>query len=418
MFRVKQNQAGEVLNKTNSKKTMKSNSYIPALTGVRAIAAFLVFFHHFNQLDFPFPLRRTLNEFHMGVTMFFLLSGFLICMRYYDSCELSENWFRKYIKNRIARIYPMYLLLTLVTFGLYFIFGGEASVLNGFGTPVVLLLLNIFFLRGFFDDLKFTGVGQGWSLTVEESFYFLAPLFFMQMKKNIKAIIYIPILLILSGCLLVLIFRQIPFFGFFGNFTFMFLYTFLGRCVEFFIGMGLALIILQTNEADRKYPMFTFLGLIGIAGSIGIMASIPLKGIEYGLYHPIGIITNNLLLPIGIALFYFGVIKENTLIRKFLSSATMQLLGKSSYIFYLIHIGVIANFAKGITRNSVDWFFNWLENNGYDWFLDHINDSVLYIGIVFIRLNMVSIFLYKFIEEPLNLYIRKSSLLDKRIKSN
>ena len=57
---------------------MKSNSYIPALTGVRAIAAFLVFFHHFNQLDFPFPLRRTFNEFHMGVTMFFLLSGFLI----------------------------------------------------------------------------------------------------------------------------------------------------------------------------------------------------------------------------------------------------------------------------------------------------------------------------------------------------
>jgi peptidoglycan/LPS O-acetylase OafA/YrhL len=392
---------------------MKSNSYIPALTGVRAIAAFLVFFHHFNQLDFPFPLRRTLNEFHMGVTMFFLLSGFLICMRYYDSCELSETWFRKYIKNRIARIYPMYLLLTLVTFGLYFAFGGEASVLNGFGSPIILLLLNIFFLRGFFDDFKFTGVGQGWSLTVEESFYFLAPLFFMQMKKNKKAIVYLPILLLSTGCLLVLIFRNFSFFGFFGNFTFMFLYTFLGRCVEFFVGMGLALIVLKQKEEDKKYPVFTVLGVLGIAASIGIMTGVPLVGIEYGLYHPVGIVSNNLILPIGIAFFYFGIIKEKSLIRKFLSSATMQLLGKSSYIFYLIHIGVIANFTKIWTRAGVDSFYNWLDLKGFDWLSEHLNDSVIFIGTVFIILNLVSILLYKTIEEPVNLYIRRSKLLVK-----
>lgn len=394
---------------------MKSNSYIPALTGVRAIAAFLVFFHHFNQIDFAFPLRRTLNEFHMGVTMFFLLSGFLICMRYFDSCELSETWFRKYIKNRIARIYPMYLLLTVLTFGLYFIFGGEASVMNGFGSPLLLLVFNIFFIRGFFDDLKFTGVGQGWSLTVEESFYFLAPLFFMQMKKNKKAIVYLPLLLLSAGIILVLIFRNFSFYGFFGNFTFMFLYTFLGRCVEFFIGMGLALIVLKQNEADRKYPVFSILGIIGIAASIGLMASIPLKGIEYGLYHPFGIITNNLLLPIAIAFFYFGLIKENSFIRKFLSSATMQLLGKSSYIFYLIHIGVIANFTKIWTRAGVDSFYNWLEMNGFDWLAEHLSDSVLFIGIVFILLNLVSILLYKTIEEPVNLYIRRSKLLVKNV---
>jgi len=307
----------------------------------------------------------------------------------------------------------MYLLLTLVTFGLYFIFGGETSVLNGFGSPIVLLLLNVFFLRGFFDDFKFTGVGQGWSLTVEESFYFLAPLFFMQMKKNKKAIVYLPLLLLSSGCLLVLICRNFSFYGFFGNFTFMFLYTFLGRCVEFFIGMGLALIVLKQNEKDRKYSIFTFLGILGIAFSIGIMASIPLNGIEYGLYHPIGIITNNLILPIGIAFFYFGLIKEKSFIRNFLSSATMQLLGKSSYIFYLIHIGVIANYTKIWTRSSVDAFYNWLDIKGFDWFSEHLNDSILFIGIVFILLNLVSILLYKTIEEPVNLYIRRSKLLVK-----
>ncbi len=393
---------------------MKANSYIPALTGVRAIAAFLVFFHHFNQADFSYPIRRTLNEFHMGVTMFFVLSGFLICMRYYDNCEISSDWFRKYIKNRIARIYPMYALLTLLTFLIAFSFGAEPSVLGGFGSPVILLILNIFFLRGFFDDLKFTGVGQGWSLTVEESFYFLAPLFFVKMKKNMRNIVLLPLLLLGSGIVLVLIFSNFNFYGFFGNFTFMFLYTFLGRCVEFFIGMGLALIILKADEADRKTPLFTILGILGIAGSIVILACLPLDGREYGVHHPFGIFTNNVVLPIGIALFYFGIIKEASIVRKFLSTGTMQLLGKSSYIFYLIHIGVIANFTREWTRTGVDALYNWLETKEYDWLAENLNDSVLFIGTVFILLNLVSILLYKTIEEPVNLYIRKSNLLTKK----
>lgn len=393
---------------------MKANSYIPALTGVRAIAAFLVFFHHFNQLDFPFFLRRTLNEFHMGVTMFFLLSGFLICMRYYDSTQLSSTWFRKYIKNRIARIYPMYFLLTIATFIVAFTVGAETSVLGNFGSPILLLFFNIFFIRGFFDDLKFTGVGQGWSLTVEECFYLLAPLFFIQMKKDKRAILYIPLFLLAIGIVLVLIFGKLNIFGFFGNFTFLFLYTFFGRCVEFFIGMALALIILKSKEADRKYPIFTLIGVLGIIGSIAIMALIPLDGIEYGVYHPLGIFTNNLILPIGIALFYFGIIKEKSIVRQFLSSKLMQLLGKSSYIFYLIHIGIIANFLKDSTRNGIEQVFNWLDNHGYYWIPEQINDSILFIGIVFVLLNLVSIAFYKTIEEPVNLYIRKSRLLDKR----
>ena len=212
---------------------MKSKEYIPALTGVRAIAAYLVFFHHFNQTGFSYPLFRMLNEFHMGVTLFFVLSGFLIGLRYYDTCEITSTWFRKYIKNRIARIYPMYLILTLATFIVGWIMKDNA-IFGTAASPMILLLFNIFFLRGFFDELKFTGVSQGWSLTVEECFYFLAPFFFMQIKKTRKAFIYLPILFIGMGCILVIIFSHINFLGFFGNFRFMFLYTFFGRCIEFF----------------------------------------------------------------------------------------------------------------------------------------------------------------------------------------
>ncbi len=394
---------------------MKANSYIPALTGVRAIAAFFVFFHHYNQLDFSYPIQRTLNEFHMGVTMFFVLSGFLICMRYYGNSEITGSWFRKYIKNRIARIYPMYLFLTLLTFLLYFLIGGEASVIGTVQSPILILFLNIFFIRGFFDDLKFTGVGQGWSLTVEECFYLLAPVLFIGIKRNKNNLIYYPLLLLVFGITMVLVFSNFSVFGFFKNFQFLFLYTFFGRCVEFFIGMKLALIVLEKKEKILPRPVFTTMGVLGMAIAVSVLVFLPLNGREFGLYHPFGIFTNNIILPIAIAVLYYGLIIEKSWLQKFLSSATMQLLGKSSYIFYLIHIGVIATFLKNISRNTIDLLFNWFDNHGLEWVPEKLNDSILYIALVFVLLNLVSIVLYKLMEEPLNLAIRKSSFLEKKI---
>ncbi len=394
---------------------MKANSYIPALTGVRAIAAFFVFFHHYNQLDFSYPIQRTLNEFHMGVTMFFVLSGFLICMRYYGNSEITGSLFRKYIKNRIARIYPMYLFLTLLTFLLYFLIGGEASVIGTVQSPILILFLNIFFIRGFFDDLKFTGVGQGWSLTVEECFYLLAPVLFIGIKRNKNNLIYYPLLLLVFGITMVLVFSNFSVFGFFKNFQFLFLYTFFGRCVEFFIGMKLALIVLEKKEKILPRPVFTTMGVLGMVIAVSVLVFLPLNGREFGLYHPFGIFTNNIILPIAIAVLYYGLIIEKSWLQKFLSSATMQLLGKSSYIFYLIHIGVIATFLKNISRNTIDLLFNWFDNHGLEWVPEKLNDSILYIALVFVLLNLVSIVLYKLMEEPLNLAIRKSSFLEKKI---
>ncbi|MFX7167379.1 hypothetical protein ABTI49_20220, partial [Acinetobacter baumannii] len=62
----------------------------------------------------------------------------------------------------------------------------------------------------------------------------------------------------------------------------------------------------------------------------------------FGLYQPVGIFANNIVLPIGVVAFFYGLMKEKSLIRYLLSAPLMQLLGKSSYIFYLIHIGFIS----------------------------------------------------------------------------
>ncbi len=86
----------------------------PALTGIRAIAAYLVFLHHFNPIDRGGILKRLVNEFYIGVSIFFVLSGFLITYRYLDSLSLVS--LRKYFLNRIARIYPIYFFITAFTF--------------------------------------------------------------------------------------------------------------------------------------------------------------------------------------------------------------------------------------------------------------------------------------------------------------
>jgi len=393
---------------------LKDKSYIPALTGVRAVAAWLVFFHHYNKGDFPYPVFRLFNEFHIGVSLFFVLSGFLICFRYYDNIELSRPWFGRYMKNRIARIYPMYFLLTLATFA-YAWHVRDNGIYNGFQHPGTLLVLNLTFLRGFFDELKFTGIAQGWSLTVEECFYLLAPFFFILIRKKKQNIFYLPLLILLSGVVLVAIFSHIQFYGFYGNYRFMFLYTFTGRCIEFFAGIALAIVVMKNYVNKNRLPLFTITGIIAIGICLSILAAIPLTAaIKFGLHHPAGIFTNNLLLPVSVALLFYGLIKEQSIIRRILSTGFMQLLGKSSYIFYLIHIGFIAVIVSATGQNICDKFQDWLDDHNYTWLSQHFSFSILFLSLVFIALNIVSIVLFKLVEEPMNRLIRKISIFGDR----
>ena len=93
---------------------MKLNNkiFFPALTGYRAIAAWMVFVYHFfpfKNPNIPDFVKDIAGQLHMGVDMFFVLSGFLITYRYFDENPIN---FKKYMVNRIARIYPMYFLFT------------------------------------------------------------------------------------------------------------------------------------------------------------------------------------------------------------------------------------------------------------------------------------------------------------------
>jgi peptidoglycan/LPS O-acetylase OafA/YrhL len=362
--------------------TKENNSgYIPQITGVRAVAAYMVFFHHFPILAAPALVLQIFKEFHTGVGLFFVLSGFLIYQRYFTSVRMDKTWWLTYLRNRVARIYPMYFLLTIAGFASRFIRHGEFQ-------PEV-IFLNLTFLRGFFFDYLFTGIPQGWTLTVEECFYFSAPVIFLAIRRwNML----VPLgIIYCTGFLLYLIGDAIQFKQFFSPAFFVIYYTFFGRCFEFFCGMWLARFLMRHQEAGTmpQTRFVTWFGVVGAMASIYGMStfqSTPGLYMGVGLFHPIGGILNNLVLPICYAMIYYGLIVEQSWLRKFLATDFMVLLGKSSYIFYLIHMGLTQAIVSRV--------------------LPHEHTTL---GVItqFIALNIISIALFTFVEEPLNKWIRR-----------
>ena len=369
-----------------SQKTLQN--YIPALTGVRALAAYLVFIsHYYNVFDdvFPHIVQRFLGELHIGVSIFFVLSGFLITFRYYNKFHLTADWFKQYLKNRVARIYPMYALLTIGAFVYYFITRDE-SITRGYQNPLCLLVLNLTFIRGFFYRFWDTGIAQGWSLTVEECFYLLAPLIFILIKRSRLNLLLLPVIFLTIGLALVQVCKGINFYGLMASNSFMYVFTFFGTAFEFFVGIGLALYF-KKHSASVKNGYRTYGGIIIIAICTYLISVIRMNN-NFGMQIPLLEITNNVLLPlVGISLFYYGLLTEQTVVSKLLSSKLFLLLGKSSYVFYLIQAGIIELFFSRFTHNHM---------------------------LVFLPLVIVSILIYRFLEEPMNLYIRKRFTSNKK----
>jgi peptidoglycan/LPS O-acetylase OafA/YrhL len=330
----------------------------------------MVFLHHYNPFDRQVwgILSAGVEELHVGVTVFFVLSGFLIMHRYFERKDFS---LRTYFVNRVARIYPMYLLLTVLTFALLY-FSGKA------GADLLTFVLNITFLRGFFDDYKWSGIGQGWSLTTEETFYLLAPLFFLLIRRSKTFLLVLPVLLLLTGAVLVMVLGGMNWHGLFRSYSFMLDYTFFGRCCEFFVGMALAL-ILRRGIRMKRGPFFTYTGIAGMLFCVYLMTLC--RGMDVGGVEDLpNKMINTLLLPVaGIGLFFAGLLTERTLVSRVLESRLMVVAGKSSYVFYLLHAGVVAGFIQSVLPNPL---------------------------VFLVAIGLLSHALFRYVEEPLNRVIR------------
>ncbi len=90
--------------------------YIPALDGLRGLAAMLVAGAHYMTFENGAPLSElvwTLTG--VGMTLFFVLSGFVIHYNY-NATVIRPGGLRFFCVARFARLYPFYILLFLFDF--------------------------------------------------------------------------------------------------------------------------------------------------------------------------------------------------------------------------------------------------------------------------------------------------------------
>jgi peptidoglycan/LPS O-acetylase OafA/YrhL len=90
--------------------------YVPALDGLRGLAALLVAGAHYMTMEGGAPLSEIVQTLTgLGMTLFFVLSGFVIHYNY-NATIARPGGLRLFFVARFARLYPLYILLFLFDF--------------------------------------------------------------------------------------------------------------------------------------------------------------------------------------------------------------------------------------------------------------------------------------------------------------
>jgi peptidoglycan/LPS O-acetylase OafA/YrhL len=338
----------------------------PALTGVRALGASVVFFDHF-------PLWPDAHLTVNVMAFFFALSGFLIFRIYYDQVELSRRWLSKYFANRWARIYPVYfLLLTLAV-----------CVRHDFRPWV--LIQNYTLIHALLHPADII-IQPSWTLTAEECFYILAPLFMILARRRGLTAVFLLGSVLLAAALAI---AQLP-TRFLHTSGFVLSTTFFGHFMEFFAGVYLALMVMRVEARGHIAMQGSRWTQAGVAAVLLVTIAMVIVYHHKPLHHGIAIVLNNFLMPVPIALLYWGLLRENTLLSRLLSSKLAGLLGRSSYSFYLLHALVI------------DFF-------SVPFLLPRLGSRLTSVIFTFILTWAASVLLFLLYEEPLNKFVRRKS---------
>jgi peptidoglycan/LPS O-acetylase OafA/YrhL len=150
---------------------------IPGLDGIRAIAITLV---AIDQLHFRFLRAWGESLGRVGVTLFFVLSGFLITwLLLKEDQRTGDISLKKFYIRRFLRIFPGFYFFWIVYVGLAIVARKHVS----WGNCIAALL----YVNNYYWPLR--GGGDGamlltWSLGVEEQFYIVWPSIFKRLRRR------------------------------------------------------------------------------------------------------------------------------------------------------------------------------------------------------------------------------------------
>ncbi len=307
-------------------------SRLPSLTGMRFIAAAMVFLFHgvlYTGLFADPSAQSTLGSIvsgggWTGVSFFFILSGFVLTWSARSSDTLGRFW-----RRRLCKIFPNHLVTAVVAYLL-------ASVVLGTALPDS-SWLNFLLLQSWVPDLGviFTGNVVAWSLSCELLFYLVFPLLLPLFNRIaperlwlwaggfVAAILLVPTLaaaitppaalsapMLLPGIEMTM--WQQWFVALFPPV----------RMLEFLLGIVLARIVIT----GRRLPL-------SLGGAVALaIAAYALSPLVPGEYR----VAATMVIPLGLVIAA-GAKVDEVAQRSWLSSRGMVYLGEISFAVYMVH---------------------------------------------------------------------------------
>lgn len=276
---------------------MEINNEIKMVNTLRGLAAFLVFMFHCNQKSYLYVSHLPALEYffswgHLGVQIFFVISGFIIPYSLYKS-KYSISTYFKFMFKRIIRVNPpayVVIFLMLCFYWLpYLLFNKVIAVFD----PSVYQFNNIIYNLTFTIPLTKNEwlLQQFWTLAVEFQYYLLIGLIFPLIINSKKTAFFV-----------LLLFVCIPMLTNIDDKHFMF-----NHAVLFVMGI---VTFLYKKNILNKYEFYFCLILLVVLGVIQI-------GYKEALF---GVAT-----CLAIAFVSF-------------SNVITEFFGKISYSLYLFHI--------------------------------------------------------------------------------
>lgn len=345
------------------------------LTSLRFVFAFMVFSGHLGGLFLNYNENflvetnaryLSMREGYLGVSFFFILSGFILSYKYKESFVNKTITFRKFILSRIFRIYPLHVLTFAFTFYLTY-YNNLDNIFFWIKS-----MTNLFLIQSFIPikEYFFSFNGVSWSISNEMFFYLIFPLLialFSKWKKYALFLLMIP--------LAIIIYRpsaDLNHWGYYINPIF--------RAFDFFLGIILYDLYSKygNREVLKKNATILEIGVVVLFLIFYTFRTHVSQDFRWSLYYWI---------PMASLIFIFGL--QSGAISKLISKRFFIWLGEISFAFYMIHQIVI----------NVLWIINYkfeVLDNGYVLILSALLVSVLGSGILF-----------KYFEMPINRYLRK-----------
>jgi peptidoglycan/LPS O-acetylase OafA/YrhL len=309
---------------------------LPALTGLRFLAAMAVVISHFMERSVV-PRQQAIFDLLDGgrtaVSLFFVLSGFVLAFNYPRLRDAAGR--RRFYVARVARIYPVVLLsIAFSTVSVAYASQHAAQLLDWFAirgatTPQLAasLVAQLTLTIGWFP---LAAINQpwnppAWSISCEVFFYALFPLLIAGLR-NLGTRALTSMLLTAwaaQGALILTIRRLLP-----ANRSGFLVSQFpVTHLFEFVLGIAVAVWFMRQNRQDLAKRRTIVLGL-AVVGLVLLAVARPVRPV-YFLMSPL------------FALLIVGLATPKLSGKSVLAVPTLLLLGEASYSLYLLHLPLV-----------------------------------------------------------------------------